>query len=81
MILSPRSTSRFSNSDTGDWTLEALVAWLDRHIFSSGEARREITGGESAEFLRKVIRGLMAAFEIGDSGSIISGQSPASWMS
>jgi type III restriction enzyme len=52
--------------NTGYWTLEALVAWLDRHIFPSGEARREITGGESAEFLRKVIRGLMARFAIDD---------------
>lgn len=47
-----------------DWTLEALVAWLDRHMFPSGEARHEITGGESAEYLRKVIRGLMAKFDV-----------------
>ncbi|MBI3919738.1 MAG: DEAD/DEAH box helicase family protein [Betaproteobacteria bacterium] len=40
---------------TGDWTLESLVAWLDRHI-----DHYDIPAGESAEFLRKVIRGLMA---------------------
>ncbi len=39
----------------GDWTLERLVAWLDRHI-----DHYDIPAGESAEFLRKVIRGLMA---------------------
>jgi type III restriction enzyme len=52
--------------NSGDWTLDALVVWLDRHMFPSGEARHEITGGESAEFLRKVIRGLMAKFGISD---------------
>lgn len=52
--------------NSGYWTLEALVAWLDRHMFPTGEARHEITGGESAEFLRKVIRGLMAKFGISD---------------
>ena len=52
--------------NSGGWTLEALVAWLDRHMFPSGEARHEITGGESAEYLRKVIRGLMAKFDISD---------------
>lgn len=52
--------------NSGGWTLEALVAWLDRHMFPSGEARHEITGGESAEYLRKVIRGLIAKFDISD---------------
>lgn len=50
----------------GDWSLEKLVAWLDKRIFPTGEARREITGGESAEFLRKVIRGLLAKYAIED---------------
>jgi type III restriction enzyme len=45
----------------GDWSLESLVAWLDRHI-----DHRDIPASESAEFLRKVIRGLMAQFEITD---------------
>ena len=46
---------------TGDWSLEALVAWLDRHI-----DHQDIPAGESAEFLRQVIRGLMAKFAIND---------------
>ena len=50
----------------GDWTLEMLIVWLDRNIFPSGEARHEVTGGESAEFLRKALRGLMAKFAIND---------------
>ncbi|MCX7347455.1 MAG: DEAD/DEAH box helicase family protein, partial [Alphaproteobacteria bacterium] len=45
----------------GDWTLEVLIAWLDRHI-----DHQDIPSGESAEFLRKVIRGLMARFAIAD---------------
>ena len=52
--------------NSGGWTLETLVAWLDRHMFPSGAARHEITGGESAVYLRKVIRGLMAKFDISD---------------
>lgn len=45
----------------GDWTLEVLVAWLDRHI-----DHQDIPLGESAEFLRKVARGLIAQFGISD---------------
>ncbi len=45
----------------GEWTVEALVAWLDRHI-----DHQDIPEGESAEFLRKVIRGLMAKFAMTD---------------
>lgn len=45
----------------GDWTVEELAAWLDRHI-----EHRDITAGESAEFMRMVIRGLMAKFAISD---------------
>ncbi|MGE0683411.1 MAG: DEAD/DEAH box helicase [Candidatus Binatia bacterium] len=37
----------------GDWSLEILVVWLDRHL-----EHRTIPAHESAEFLRKVIRGL-----------------------
>jgi type III restriction enzyme len=47
----------------GDWTLESLVAWLDRQI-----DHRDIPVGESAEFLRKAVRGLMAKFGITDEG-------------
>jgi type III restriction enzyme len=46
---------------TSDWSLEGLIAWLDRHI-----EHRDIPLGESAEFLRKVMRGLMAKFTISD---------------
>jgi type III restriction enzyme len=48
---------------TEDWTLEILVAWLDHHI-----DHQDIPAGESAEFLRKVIRGLMAKYGIADIG-------------
>ncbi len=48
-------------SGGGDWTTEKLIAWLDRHI-----EHKDISAGESAEFLRKVIRGLMAKFGISD---------------
>jgi len=46
---------------TGDWSIEDLVAWMDRHI-----DHQDIPIGESAEFLRKVIRGLMAKHGITD---------------
>jgi type III restriction enzyme len=46
---------------SGEWTLEMLVAWLDRHI-----DHQDIPVGESAEFLRKVIRGLTAKHGITD---------------
>ena len=52
-----------SLGNTGDWTLENLVVWLDRHI-----DHQDIPAGESAEFLRKVIRGLMASRGITDLG-------------
>jgi type III restriction enzyme len=48
-----------------EWSLESLVAWLDRHI-----DHQDIPAGESAEFLRQVIRGLMAKFGIGDIGTL-----------
>ncbi|MFZ2640823.1 MAG: DEAD/DEAH box helicase family protein [Verrucomicrobiia bacterium] len=44
-----------------DWSVEELVAWLDGHI-----EHRDITDGESAEFLRRVVRGLMAKFSVND---------------
>jgi type III restriction enzyme len=46
---------------SGDWKLEDLAGWLDRHI-----DHQDIPAGESAEFLRQVIRGLMAKFGIAD---------------
>ncbi|TAJ22753.1 MAG: hypothetical protein EPO64_12920, partial [Nitrospirae bacterium] len=46
-----------------NWSLEGLVAWLDRQI-----DHQDIPAGESAEFLRKVIRGLQAKFGIDDVG-------------
>src|ERR1017187_7125846 len=47
--------------NAGDWSLETLVAWLDKQI-----DHQDIPLGESAEFLRKVIRGLMAKCGIAD---------------
>jgi type III restriction enzyme len=46
---------------TEGWSFESLVAWLDREI-----DHRDIPAGESAEFLRKAIRGLMATSAITD---------------
>jgi len=48
-----------------DWSLEMLVAWLDRHI-----EHHDIPAGESAEFMRKAIRGLMAKYSITDIGTL-----------
>jgi type III restriction enzyme len=48
-----------------DWTLESLVGWLDRHI-----DHQDIPAGESAEFLRQVIRGLMAKYGIAQVGTL-----------
>lgn len=50
---------------SGDWTLEGLIAWLDRQI-----EHRDIPAGESAEFLRKAIRGLMARHGIDNVGAL-----------
>lgn len=44
-----------------DWTVERLIAWLDRKI-----NHQDIPLGESAEFLRGAIRGLMARYDIED---------------
>jgi len=44
-----------------DWPLERLGSWLDSHI-----DHQDIPAGESAEFLRKVIRGLMAKYGIAE---------------
>lgn len=48
-----------------DWTLERLIAWLDRHI-----DHQDIPVGGSAEFLRRVVRGLMARDGITDVGAL-----------
>ena len=53
----------FQFSGVGDWTIEKLIAWVDRHI-----EHKDIPAGESAEFLRKVIRGLIAKYGITDLG-------------
>ena len=47
----------FALAGDSDWSLESLIAWLDRHI-----DHQDIPVGESAEFLRKVVRGLMAKY-------------------
>lgn len=44
-----------------DWSIESLIAWLDRGI-----DHQDIPVGESAEFMRKVIRGLMAKLSMTD---------------
>lgn len=46
---------------TSDWTFETLITWLDRQI-----DHQDIPLGESAEYLRKVLRGLMAKYKITD---------------
>ncbi len=53
-------------SGQDDWSLERLVAWLDREI-----DHHDIPVGESAEFLRKVIRGLMAKFGMADVATLV----------
>lgn len=50
---------------TSDWTLETLIAWLDGEI-----EHHDITASESAEFIRKVLRGLMARCVITDIGQL-----------
>ncbi len=55
----------FQLSGANEWSLESLVTWLDREI-----EHHDIPAGESAEFLRKVARGLMANFGITDVGSL-----------
>jgi type III restriction enzyme len=49
----------------GGWEMEDLIAWLDRRI-----DHQDIPVGESAEFLRKVINGLMARLGIEDVGML-----------
>ena len=44
-----------------EWTFERLVAWLDREI-----KHQDIPASESAEFLRKALRGLMTKLGIQD---------------
>jgi len=51
----------FALAGASDWTLEGLVGWLDRQI-----DHQDIPSGESEEFLRKVIRGLMAKYGVAD---------------
>ena len=48
---------------SGDWTIEMLIAWIDRRIDHA-----DIPAGESAEFLRKAIQGVMARYGIEDVG-------------
>jgi len=48
-----------------DWTIESLATWLDQHI-----EHRDISADESGAFLHKVIRGLMAKYDIADAGEL-----------
>ena len=50
---------------SGDWTIEALIGWLDRRIDHA-----DIPAGESAVFLRKAIMGLMSGFGIEDASTL-----------
>jgi len=50
----------------GGWELEDVIAWLDRRI-----DHQDIPVGESAEFLRKAISGLMARLGITDVGVLV----------
>lgn len=47
----------FALGNSVNWTQEQLIVWLDRQI-----DHRDIPYSESAEFLRKAIRGLMAKY-------------------
>ncbi len=53
----------FELGGDGDWSVEELIAWLDQKI-----PHHDIPAGESGEFLRRVIRGLMAKFPGADVG-------------
>lgn len=55
----------FALGAESDWTVEKLIAWVDRQIDHA-----DIPAGESAEFIRKVVRGLMAKFDIEDIGQL-----------
>lgn len=50
----------------GDWPQENLVSWLDQQI-----NHQDIPIGESAEFLRRVIRGLMAKYGLADVSALV----------
>ena len=51
----------FQLGGAGDWSLDALAAWLDRQI-----EHGDIPMGEMVEFLRKALRGLTAKFDLAD---------------
>lgn len=50
----------------GDWTMEMLIAWIDRRIDHA-----DIPSGESGAFILKVIRGLMAKHGLEDIGPLV----------
>jgi type III restriction enzyme len=47
--------------NAGDWTIESLVAWLDRQI-----DHRDIPAGESAAFLHQAVVGIMTRHHVPD---------------
>lgn len=49
-----------------EWTIEALVGWLDRQI-----DHQDIPVGESGAFLLKALRGIMAKRGMGDVGALV----------
>jgi type III restriction enzyme len=56
---------------TSDWSEERLIGWLDRNLFHDADERREITGSESALFLRHALNGLKAARGITEIGGLV----------
>lgn len=53
-------------SGADDWTIEMLIAWLDRRIDHT-----DIPVGEAAVFLRKALQGLMARIGGHDLGALV----------
>lgn len=53
-------------SGADDWTMEMLIAWLDRRIDHT-----DIPAGEAAAFLRKALQGLMARIGSEDIGTLV----------
>ena len=61
-----QQTLALGNIGGTDWTIENLIAWLDRQIDHA-----DIPLAESAVFLRKTINGLMARYGLTDIGALV----------
>ncbi len=55
----------FAYDVKADWSFEALVVWLARHIKND-----EITFEETLEFIRKAVRGVISTFDVADIGAL-----------